>query len=231
MNKVLFVVAHPDDAELAAGGTIKLLVENGTEVSVLHLTVSEKSHAARQWRIQAAERAACILGYELLWYENGRFDHVTDIKTHELVAHLDRLVRSERFDAVFSHWQGDSHNDHVLAARASLASSRSWDASLYAFPPNELKTTAFASFLPNVFVDVSPFMEHKLEAIRQYNYPGHHYKALQGHEFEQLNRFYGVQSHCEYAESFLLVRQQGLWMSSPEAGNRGENSGPRAKGR
>ena len=116
MNNVLFVVAHPDDAELAAGGTIKMLTEGGSKVTVLNLTISEKTREARQWRVQAAERAANILGYDLQWYEQGRFDHVADIKSHELVAHLDQLVRSLRADAVFSHCQGDSHIDLVGAA-------------------------------------------------------------------------------------------------------------------
>ncbi|MEM9917495.1 MAG: PIG-L deacetylase family protein [Bacteroidota bacterium] len=228
MNNVLFVVAHPDDAELAAGGTIKMLAESGSKVTVLNLTISEKTREARQWRVQAAERAANILGYELQWYEQGRFDHVADIKSHELVAHLDQLVRSLRADAVFSHWQGDSHNDHVVAAKAVLASSRSWSSSLYVFPPNELKTTAFASFTANTYVDITPYMEDKLEAIRQYNYNGKHYKSLEEYDFCQLNRFNGLMGRCEYAESYLLVRQQGLWMESP-IGQRTESPIPSAQ--
>lgn len=56
-----------------------------------------------------------------------------------------------------------------------------------------------------------------MEAIRQYSYPGQHYKPLQTHDFQHVNRYNGVLSNCEYAEAFLLVRQQGLWVDMPQA--------------
>ncbi|MEL6866319.1 MAG: PIG-L deacetylase family protein [Bacteroidota bacterium] len=213
MKRVLFVVAHPDDAELAAGGTIRMLADSGAEVKVLTLTISEKSEAMRKARKKAAREAARVLKYELAWYEEGRFDHVEEIRTHELVQYLDRLVESFSPDSVFSHWEGDSHWDHVCAAKAVKASSRRWNASLYALPPNEIRTVAYTSFTPNTFVDISPYIKAKMEAISHYSYPGQHFKAVNGEEYKALNRSIGLMANCEFAESFLLIRQNGLFLN------------------
>lgn len=213
MNRALFIVAHPDDAELAAGGTIKMLVEAGYQVKVITLTVSEKSGKTRQLRMNATNRAAHILGYDPVWYQDGAFDHVADIKHTDLVRYFDEFIHAYKPEMVFSHWDGDSHHDHVCTAKAVLSSSRRWKADLYAFPPNELKTAAFLRFVANTFVDITPFIEHKVEAIRQYSYPGQHFKALDEQHFRHINRSYGIQIGSEYAESFLLLRREGLGTS------------------
>lgn len=48
-KKVLFVFAHPDDAEIMAGGTIARLIESGIEVGVAKMTLGNKG--SRQEKI------------------------------------------------------------------------------------------------------------------------------------------------------------------------------------
>ncbi len=211
MRKALFIVAHPDDAELAAGGTIRQLCMDGVHVKVLNLTISELTPKTKEARVQAAQRASEILGYELLFYKEGIYNHVVNIPNNKLVQYIDNLVMDWQPDAVFSHWENDSHMDHIFTAKAVIASSRRWNAALYAFPPNELKTTAFQRFVPNTFVDISLHIREKLKAIKQYTYAGQKFKQLMTQDFETINRSMGIQANCEFAEAFILIRQTGIF--------------------
>lgn len=52
-NKVLVVMAHPDDTELYAGGTVARLIESGKEVRVVKMTLGNKGN--RQQKISEKE--------------------------------------------------------------------------------------------------------------------------------------------------------------------------------
>jgi len=52
-NKILVVMAHPDDTELYAGGTVARLIESGKEVRVIKTTLGNKGN--RQQKISEKE--------------------------------------------------------------------------------------------------------------------------------------------------------------------------------
>lgn len=209
MEKILFIVAHPDDAELAGGGTIKKFSSEGSPVRILNLTVSENTPATRNLRMDAARRAANTLGAELQWYKDGVYNQVEEIKMATLVGDIDALVLEFSPTKIFTHWEGDSHHDHILTSKAVIASSRKWTkTAIYFIPPNELKTINFTSFCPNTYVDISGHIDFKCEAIAEYNsFKGNIFRSLDVDDFKTASRFYGIASGCGYAEAFLLKKQ------------------------
>ena len=59
----LIIAAHPDDAEIALGGTILRMAQAGKAVGVLDLTRGELgSRGDREGRDREAEEAASLLG-------------------------------------------------------------------------------------------------------------------------------------------------------------------------
>ena len=59
MQKVLIISPHPDDAELAMGGTIAKMVEAGFDVKIVDLTDGEPTpFGTRQIRLREASTAA-----------------------------------------------------------------------------------------------------------------------------------------------------------------------------
>ncbi|MEM7482678.1 MAG: PIG-L deacetylase family protein [Acidobacteriota bacterium] len=208
VGKALILAAHPDDAELAAGGTIAYLRSRGTAVTVANFTTSAYSEEGFTRRRRAAERAAQILGHRLVWVEDGRLNQVEDLHEYETVRLLDALVEEEQPDLIIGPWEGDSHGDHVQLARAALASSRRWSASLFACSPSEFRTPCFHRFQPNVFVDITPFRDLKIAAIREFNFDSDDYREL---AFDQLSRqwsYFGALCGCDCAEGLMLLRQQ-----------------------
>ncbi|WP_324789449.1 PIG-L deacetylase family protein [Streptomyces sp. H51] len=207
MSGVLVVAAHPDDAELAVGGTLALLGDRGTEATVAVVAVSEADEEHRRLRVRAAERAASILGHRLRWLAREPLDQVEDIPEYEVVRLVDDLVAQVRPDAVLTHWEGDSHGDHVRVARAVVSSSRRWpEVSLCQFGPNEHRTTRFLEFVPNVFVPIADQLPRKLDALRSFSYPGQGFRPLDEEWARQQALLNGRHVGVPAAESLRLLR-------------------------
>ncbi len=206
---VLVVAAHPDDAEIAAGGTIAGLVARGTRVVVAVFALPETGEGAR-CRRAAAEASTAVLGHELRWVDDGCHRHVTDLGEVAAVARLDELVREVRPAAVLAHWAGDSHADHVVVARAVAAAARHGRFAVYSWRPSELRTPAFAAFAPTVFVEVTRWSGAKEAALARYGRQRPGFRALDMPAIAAADRLYGVLAGCERAEGFRAERQLGL---------------------
>ena len=63
---VIAVGAHPDDVEIACGGTLASLVKQGYQVGIVDLTNGEPTPLSPgpEVRLQEAKRAAGVLGIE-----------------------------------------------------------------------------------------------------------------------------------------------------------------------
>lgn len=219
IGRVLVLAAHPDDAELTVGGTIAYFRSLGAEVTVATFTTSASTDRGIELRRQAAERAATILGHRLVWVEQGHLNQVEDIRGYETVGLVDELVDVERPNIVLAPWEGDSHGDHVQLARAALASSRRWSASLFAYTPSELRTPCIFRFQPNTFVDITAFCDLKIAAIQAFNINSGDYRALETEQLVRQWSYFGSICGCEFAEGLLLLRQ--TWIAEPEEGNDG----------
>ncbi|HEY1656515.1 MAG TPA: PIG-L deacetylase family protein [Candidatus Tumulicola sp.] len=210
MRSALVIGAHPDDAELMVGGIIALLADQGVRVTVALFTTAAEVPSAAPRRKQAAHEAAAILGHDLLWIEEGRYDHVVDMPEPRCVGSIDRLLRERRPDLVLSHGTFDSHCDHAQLGRCVIAATRQSGAQFFAFGPSEYRAQPVHSFVPNTFVDVSAYMDRKRAAIECYNYDGAPYHELRADEVAMLNRADGIRCGAEFAETLQVVRQFGI---------------------
>jgi LmbE family N-acetylglucosaminyl deacetylase len=101
-GSVLAVMAHPDDAELWAGGTLRSLAAAGADV-----TIALPRHDAQ--RDAEAAAGAGILGVTLRL-----LDAVTTATLHE-------LLHEVRPEVLVTHLQDDVHADHRHVADTVLA--------------------------------------------------------------------------------------------------------------
>ena len=101
---ILVVVAHPDDAEITAGGTIALLTAAGARVVVAVLSLPERG-VQGDLRREMTEQSASILGYELIWPLQPIVHQVSDV--NEDPARLDaRCTRPRRTAQLCRHALG-----------------------------------------------------------------------------------------------------------------------------
>jgi bacillithiol biosynthesis deacetylase BshB1 len=170
---VLVIGAHPDDAELFAGGTIALLTAQGKHVKTVSLTRGELgSRGSVEEREQEAAASAAFLGtdHEVLSLPDGSLADTPEQRT--VVA---ELLRRDRPHLVITHSDGDRHPDHnsthalvrgsiflANVAAAPYEGDRHLVSELLFFlgntEPNPPK--------PSLIVDVSETFDKKLDALK-----------------------------------------------------------------
>lgn len=171
---VLAIGSHPDDVELACGGTLALLAKQGKKVGILHLTRGERgTRGTEAERRQEAEDAAKALGaVEIGFLDCG--DGAFRTGEAEEDALIEKL-REWKPDLLLAPSPSDRHPDHHRAYQ--LVQSASFYAGLKnrhpeAGPPFR-PGAVFAymqhdPFEPSFIVDVSSTWETKLESLRCY---------------------------------------------------------------
>lgn len=169
---VLAIGAHPDDAELACGGTLALLARSGRRVGLLHLTAGEAgSRGTAQQRRREAESAAAALGAVALAFLDCGDGGLRRGSAEEdaLIAELRRL----RPELVLGPTPADRHPDHGrahrlvtdacfyagLARRGAGAPHR--PAAVFSYMQHDL-------FAPSFIVDVSEVWAQKEHALDSY---------------------------------------------------------------
>jgi LmbE family N-acetylglucosaminyl deacetylase len=116
--RILVIGAHPDDADIKAGGTAAKWCAGGHVVKLVSLTDGSAGHQTMsgpqlaQRRKAEAQAAAATIGatYDVLDHPDGQLDDRLEYR-HEVI----RLLRGFRPDLVLTHRSTDYHPDHRFA--------------------------------------------------------------------------------------------------------------------
>jgi N-acetylglucosamine malate deacetylase 1 len=230
---ILAISAHPDDVEVAAGGTLLRHVAQGRKVGLLDLTRAELSTRGNpELRSQEAETAAQLIGVAervQLGLPDGYFD--VDQKS---LLKLVTQIRRYRPEIILANATDDRHPDHrraadlvtqavFLAGLIKVETVDPFGSSLQ--HPWRCKTIYHyiqdRNCRPDFVIDISPYIEKKFEAIRAYKSQFYQpdctdpetpiscpsfFDALRGR-----NAMLGRQIGVEYAEAFTVQRPVGLY--------------------
>jgi LmbE family N-acetylglucosaminyl deacetylase len=117
-QRILLIGAHPDDADIKAGGTAAKWTAAGCVVRMVSLTDGRAGHhampgagLARRRRAEAQAAAATVgASYDVLDHPDGELDDRLEYR-QELI----RLIRSFRPDLIVTHRATDYHPDHRFA--------------------------------------------------------------------------------------------------------------------
>ncbi len=180
---VLCIVAHPDDEVLGVGGTLARHAADGDDVHICILSDGVTSRyddtdaatAEIRQRRERAERAAEVLGatVSLHGYPDNSFDTVPLL---DIVQTIEEEIAEHSPDTVYTHHYGDLNVDHEIVCRATVTATRpladctvdrvlafeTLSASEWSVPK---PTNAFQ---PNSFVDVSAYLDTKIDALAVY---------------------------------------------------------------
>ena len=172
---VLAIFAHPDDVELTVGGTLLKLKDLGYRTGALDVTRGEMgTRGTPEGRAVEAENAAQILKLDLrenLGLPDGHV-FVTDVERTAMVKVLRRLKPK----VILTHQIGDPHPDHdhiahLVREAARLSSMKRYDEETgdeKIAVPMVAHNIFSRRVEPSFVVDISDFLEEKMEAIRAY---------------------------------------------------------------
>ncbi len=172
-DRLLAVVAHPDDAELLCAGTLARARADGAPIALCVLCQGDKGQPANPIpNLAAVRRREVTAAARLLkaqFFTLGIADStLSDV--HATRLRLVEVFRQSRPTLVLAHAPEDYHPDHQAAS--ALAEAASWfsasrgyrtkSAPLPAAPALWwMDTLNLSRFEPGFFVDVSPYLSLK----------------------------------------------------------------------
>lgn len=227
---ILAFGAHPDDVELSCGGTITKEVSLGKKVGIVDLTRGELgTRGSAEIRDRESKQAASILGVstrENLGFRDGFF---RNDEAHQL--EIIKILRKYKPRVVLCNAQTDRHIDHGRAASlvhdaCFLSGLRKIETVINDKPQKIWRPSQVYHYMQwnndpcDFVVDVSEFMDKKMESILAYSSQFYDKKSnepetpISSQQFldsiqnraADLGRIIGVR----YAEGFTTQRQLGV---------------------
>jgi len=199
-RSVLAIGAHPDDVEIGCGGTLAMHAARQDEVTVLTLTHGTQGGNAKV-RAREAQAAADLLRARLILGDL-RDTHI--LEGGASIELIQRAIRDVQPTHIYTHSQNDTHQDHRNAHRATIVAARGVG-NVYCYQP----PSATVEFRPSLFIDISDFVEQKLQAIDAYSSQ----TALRAYLAPDLivatARYWGRFAGYVMAEPLEVVRQRG----------------------
>lgn len=219
--KLLVVSVHPDDETLGCGGTLLKHAQQGDEIFWLILTKLDQVVGFSQDSIERREREIKMVARQYGFKEVVQFDFITTqlhlVDFALLVGEISRIIKDLQPELVYMNNRSDIHTDHQIAAKAILSSTKSFRAPFVRkiLMYECLSETEFAPpfpenlFSPNVFSDITDFIDKKLEIMRIYQSEVQNPPQPRSMEnIRALARFRGASCGVDYAEAFMLIREK-----------------------
>jgi LmbE family N-acetylglucosaminyl deacetylase len=216
---ILAVGCHPDDLEIACGGTIARYAKQGHKVFMCHVASGNMGHKVilpeelAKIRKTEAERAAAVLGAEALTIDVG--DLLVNSHDEAAVDKLIDVIRYTKPDFIITHNTEDYMRDHIETGKlvfnagfaASITHRVTEHEAFNAIPPiMYMDTLAGMSFVPTEYVDISDVIEQKLEALAchdsQISWMKEHDKIDFIDFVRTCSKYRGLQCGAAYAEGF-----------------------------
>lgn len=189
--KILFIVAHVDDAELAAGASISKFVSQGHDVSVISMThIYNGINLAHEF-----EASMSLLGvsYRFCSFTTRQLSSQSSVIGDFLLE-----VMKNKPNMIFTHDEKDRHPDHRTVAEQVR---RIWSGTLITFlsPWNGSAET-------NYFIQFDePHLRMKKAALRKYTSQAS--RSYMDEVFiESETRYNGIRAGATYAEGFRVVK-------------------------
>lgn len=175
---ILAIGAHPDDVELGCSATLAKEISNGKKVGILDLTRGELgTRGTPEIREKEAANAAKILGVK--FRHNLEFSDGFLVNNESSRLEIIKIIRKYQPDIVLCNAIDDRHIDHAKASK--LASDACFLSGLRKIqtilegnhqaawrPKHVYHYIQWKNIEPDFVVDVSGFMEKKMEAVNAY---------------------------------------------------------------
>ena len=180
-ERLLAIMAHPDDCELLCAGTLARAKADNAAIGICVMCAGDKGISAgsaagglADQRRAEAQSAADLLGAQLFWFASPDGELMDTIDQRRKLVEIYR-----RFDPtlVIAHDPADYHPDHRAAS--ALAEAASWFVSSRGHV-TETKATAappalwfadtinMTGFMPDFYIDVTDHMDTKKRMLESH---------------------------------------------------------------
>lgn len=220
MKNILVIAPHPDDETLGCGGTLLRHIDEGNKVYWLLGTTIKEGQGfssdrvnSRQKEIKKVSEMYGFAGYKQLDFNTTELDQVP---RNILVQQISEYVNEVKPNTIYLPYRNDVHSDHAQIFDASVACTKSFR---YPFVRKvcvyeTLSETEFcmrtddSGFKPNMWVDISNYLERKIEIMKIFE------SELRNHPFPRsveniigLAKLRGSTANTDAAECFVILKE------------------------
>ena len=218
---VLVISVHPDDETLGCGGTLLKYHAAGHKLFWL---IATKTHEPK-WSAEIIERKSTEIEqvaeaygmeqYFKLGFPTTLLDTVPQV---DLIEGIRAVILKVKPQFVYLIHAGDVHTDHHAIFTATMSGLKLFHrndlgvnrvlsfetlSSTEAAPP-----VSGRAFVPNVFSDITPYLERKIEIMGLYQTEAHSDPLPRGPSaIRALARYRGAAVGVEYVEAFMLLHE------------------------
>ncbi len=218
MNKVLVVAVHPDDETLGCGGTLLKHKHKGDEINWLIATDIKESEGYNEKTVKSRE--AEIIKIKKLFDFNSvnrlglSTTKIDKYSISELIQKISSVINKVKPNIVYLPFKGDVHSDHKYIFDAAYSCTKSFRYPFIKkiYSMEVLSETEFSpddnGFIPNLFVDISDYIDKKIEAMKIYEGEiGSHPFPRSERNIRALATYRGAIPNCNYVESFKILKE------------------------
>ena len=208
--KIICVGSHPDDVELAMGGTAAFLSDSGHEVLLADLSDGEPTpRGDRETRIRESLESAEILKTKRILLNNRNRYFEDTVSARESLA---EVFREFRPDLIFTHFPYDAHPDHISAClitdaarfyskltKTSMKGEPYYPPKILYYFPNHIHLNISPSFCS----DTERYSDTKFKALFSYKsqFPEMEKSEVLKKKLE-TDRYFGIRIGTQTAEPF-----------------------------
>lgn len=215
--KIVVISPHSDDETLGAGGFLLKRKSLGDEIYWINVTnISTETGYSRKYvddKIRQISAISSFYGFSKSYDFHIKPCTLEAIDKNELIDRFDKCFKEIQPDWIVLPNPTDAHSDHRICFEAAMACSK-----VFRYPYIKrimtmeiLSETDFSktgeAFAPNYFVDITDFMDAKLDAVKIYD------TEISAHPFPRsldsvkaLATLRGAASGVMYAESFKMIK-------------------------
>lgn len=216
---ILVFAPHADDEILGAGGMMLRRISEKEDVFVCVVTKGTEPLFSQAYAEQLRkETLDChkAMGIKKTFFLEFPAVMLEKENRYELNQKIDEVIQTVDPDEVYIPHIGDMQKDHQIVAESVMVAVRPKKVKkisrIYTY--ETLSETGWNipniqnEFIPNVYVDISDFLQEKIEAMAKYQSQLGEFPAARSLQaIEALARFRGATVHTDAAEAFMLVRE------------------------
>ena len=219
-DRVLVVAPHPDDETLGCGGTLLRMAREGAQLGWLIVTgmkpesgYSSETIAAREAEIRKVSE---LYGFAEVFQLRLPTRRLDTLPVADLIAEFAAVFKSFQPEVVFLPHYIDVHTDHRVVFETSVSCAK-WFRygsvrrvlAYETLSETEFNLDARSGFQPNYFVDISAFLELKLQIMAVYQSEMDQFPFPRSHEaIRALATLRGSSAGFHAAEAFQLLRER-----------------------
>jgi LmbE family N-acetylglucosaminyl deacetylase len=221
MKKILIISPHTDDELFGVGGTLLKLKKEGHQIKICLMSCSDRylRHLNRivteeeQWS-EFIKVCKYISTEEPIKFNTNGF-RLEEIHQYKIVKWLDNVIEDYQPDIIYT-CEPSYHQEHKDVFNATMAACRPTygkkivEEILLYESPTSTWSNPNDKFIPNIYVDIEPYLEEKIKIFKEFYKIQHTDKDRKNLSEEGLIKhaiYRGYESGLKIAESFKTIKK------------------------